>query len=78
MIIDSDHAGDKKLHRSKSGFMTNVNTAMVQWYTNKQSTVETSVFGSEFVTIQGADALKDLRCKLRVMDIPMLCPSYIY
>ena len=45
----------------------------------KQSTVETSAFGTEFVAMkQGTDALSSLRYKLRMVGIPIFCPSYIY
>ena len=66
-------------HRSRSGFMIYMNMALVQWFSKKQSTVETPVFGNEFVAMkQGIDALKGLRYKLRMMGIPMYSPSYIY
>ena len=58
MFVDSDHAGDKVSCRSRSGFLIYMNTALVQWFSKKQSTVETSVFGAEFVAMkQGIDAL---------------------
>ena len=51
----------------------------MQWFSKKQSTVETLVFGAEFVTMkQGIDALQGLRYKLRMMGIPISGPSYIY
>ena len=38
----------------------------------EQYTVETSVFGAEFVALkQGIDALRGLRYKLRMMGIPI-------
>ena len=53
--------------------------ALVQWYSKKQSTVETSVFGAEFFTMkQDINALRGLRYKLRMMGIPLLGPSYIH
>ena len=59
--------------------MIYVNTALVQWLSKKQSTVETSVFGTEFVAMkQSIAALLGLRYKLRMMDISISCPSYIY
>ena len=65
--------------RLRSGFMIYVNIALVQWFSKKQSTVETSVFGTEFVAMkQGIDALQGLRYKLRMMGIPISGPSYIY
>ena len=79
MFVDSNHAGQKVSGRSRSGFMIYVNNALVQWFSIKQSTVETSVFSTEFVTMmQGIDALKGLRDKLRMMGILISDPSYIY
>ena len=79
MFVDSDHVGNKVSHRFRSGFLIYVNTALVQWFSKKQCTVETSVFGAEFVAMkQGIDALQGLRYKLRVMGIPRFSPSYIY
>ena len=79
MFVDSDHAGDKVSCRSSSGFLIYVNTPLVQWFSKKQSTVETSVFGAEFITMkQGTDALQGLRYMLRMVDIPMSSLSFIY
>ena len=51
----------------------------MQRISKKQSTLETSVFGIEFVVIkQGVDVLRDLRFKLRMMNFPILGPLYIY
>ena len=59
--------------------MIYVNTALAQWFSKKQSTVETSVFGAKFVAMnQGIDALRGLRYKLRMMGVPISGPSYIY
>ena len=52
MFMDSDHAGDKIYHRLRSGFFIWVNTTLVKWFSQKQSTVETSVFGADFVTVK--------------------------
>ena len=58
MFVDSDHAGDNVSCRSRSGSLIYMNMALVQWFSKKQSTVETSVFGAEFVTMkQGIDVL---------------------
>ena len=79
MFVESDHAGDRVSCRSRSGFLIYVNTALVRWFSMKQSTVETSVFGAEFVTMkQGIDALRGLRYKLRMMGIPISGPICIY
>ena len=63
----------------KELFLIHVNTALVQWFSKKQSTVESSVFGTEFVAMkQGIDALRGLRYKLMMMGIPISGPSYTY
>ena len=56
------HAGDKLTRRSRTGFVIYLNIALIAWYSKKQSTVETSVFGAEFVAMkQGMEALHGLR-----------------
>ena len=66
-------------YRSKSGFLIYVSTAVLQWFSQKQSTVAMSVICAKFVTMkQGIDALQGLRYKLRMMTIPISSLSYIY
>ena len=56
--------GTKASHRSRSDFLIYINMVLVQWFSKKQSTVETSVFGAQFVAMkQGIDALRGLRYK---------------
>ena len=79
MFVNSDHAGDIMLFRSKKGFLIYANIALAQWFLKKQATVETSVFGTEFVTIkEGTCSLRVFRYELRMMNIPISSPSYIY
>ena len=59
--------------------MTHENTALVQLFSKKPFTVQTSVFGAEFVAMkQDKDALRGLRYKLRMMGIPISSPSHTY
>ena len=79
LYVDSDHAGDKRNRRSRTGFFIFVNSALVNWLSKKQATLETSVFGAEFVAMkQGVEALRGLRYKLRMMGVPISGPSFIY
>ena len=79
LFVDSDHAGDKRARRSRTGFFIFLNSAPVNWMSKKQATIETSVFGAEFVAMKlGMEALRGLRYKLRMMGIPISGPSYIY
>lgn len=78
MNVDSDHASDKLRRRSRTGFFVFVNNALVIWHSKKQPTVETSVFGAEFVALKnGMETLRGLRYKIRMMGIPLNTPSYI-
>ena len=43
MFVNSDHVGDKVYCRLRTGFLVYVNTALVQWFSKEQTTVETSV-----------------------------------
>ena len=79
MYVDSDHAGDKSNRRSRTGFFIYLNSALVMWMSKKQSTIETSVFGAEFVAMKvGIETLRGLRYKLRMMGIAISGPTYIY
>ena len=79
MFVDSDHAGDKRTRRSRTGFIIFLNMAPIVWFSKKQSTIETSVFGAEFVAMkQGMECLRGLRYKLRMMGVAVSGPSYIY
>ena len=79
LYVDSDHAGEKRTCRSRSGFFVFMNTALVQWFSKQQATIETSVFGAEFVAMKiGMESLRGLRYKLRMMGVGISGPSYIY
>ena len=77
--VDSHHAGDKAKNWSGNGFLIFVNTALIQWISKKQPTIETSVFGADFLsTKHGMETLHGIRYKLRMMGIPNEGPYYIY
>lgn len=79
MLVDSDHAGDKETRRSRTGFMIFINMALITWLSKKQPTVESSVFGAEFVAMKhGIEELRALRYKLRMMGVPVDGPSYVF
>jgi hypothetical protein len=79
MCIDSGHAGDKRTRRSRTGFLIWCNLALIIWLSKRQPTIETSVFGAEFVAMKhGIETLRGLRYKLRMMGVPVNGPSFIY
>jgi hypothetical protein len=70
MYVDSDYANNELTRRSRSGFFIYLNMVLVAWFSKKQATIETSVFGAEFVAMkQGMEALRGLRYKLRMMGV---------
>ena len=79
MWVDSDHAGDKVTRRSRTGYFIFLNTALINWLSKKQSTIEGSVFGAEFIAMKnGVEALRGIRYKLRMMSVALTGPNYVY
>ena len=55
-----------------------LNSALVYWFSKKQSSVESSTFVSEFTAIkQSCEYIRGLRYKLRMMGITCEDPAYI-
>ena len=78
-FVDADHAGDSITRRSRTGFLIYLNSAPVYWMSKKQTSVETSSFGSEFIAMkQCTEYIRGLRYKLRMMGIPCTDPSFIF
>jgi hypothetical protein len=72
MFVDSDHAGDKKSRCSRTGFVILVNGGIIDWLSEKQSTIETLVFGAEFCALKHSiENLRSIRYKLRMMGVPI-------
>jgi hypothetical protein len=79
LYVDSDHAGEKLTRRSRTGYFIFLNMAPVTWFSKRQPTIETSVFGAEFVAMKnGMEATRGLRYKLRMMGVALSGPTYIY
>ena len=77
--VDADHAADSVTRRSRTGFFVYLNCAPVYWLSKKQTSCESSSFGSEFVAMkQCCEYLRGLRYKLRMMGIPCEGPAYIH
>jgi hypothetical protein len=70
LFVDLDHTGDKFLiRRSRSGYIIYANCVPILWMSKRQGTIESSVFGAEFVAMKVGleQAAQGLQCKLRVM-----------
>ena len=72
VFVDSDHAGDLVTRRSRTGVLIFLNPSPITWYSKKQTSVETSTFGSEFMALKvGIEMVKGLRYKLRMLGVPL-------
>jgi hypothetical protein len=68
IYVDADHAGIMVTRRSRTRNVQFVNKAVVNWFSKKQGSIETSTFGSEFVALKTAiEANRGLRYKPRML-----------
>ena len=78
-FVDSDHAGEVTTRRSRTGYIIFLNLAPIYWFSKRQTSVETSSFGSEFIAMkQCCEYIRGLRYKLRMMGIPFNLPTYVF
>ena len=76
--VDADHASNMVAWRSRTGFLVYISSVLVYWYSKKQTSVESSSFGSEFCVMkQCCKYLCGLKYKLQMMDILVIDPAYI-
>jgi hypothetical protein len=72
-------AGEKLTRRSRTGFVIYLNMAPIVWFSKRQPTVESSVFGAEFVAMNnGIETCSGLRYKLRMMGVALSGPTFVY
>ena len=50
--VDADYAGDSITCRSRTGFLVYFNCTPVYWISKKHTSVDTRLFGSEFITMK--------------------------
>ena len=56
-----------------------MNTALIQWFSKKQATIETCVFEAVFLAMKiVTENLVGIRYKLMMMGVPISGPLYIY
>jgi hypothetical protein len=79
LFVDSDHDGEKFTRRSRNGFVIYLNMAPIVWFSKRQPTVESGVFGAEFVAMKnGIETFCGLRYKLRIMGMALSGLTYVY
>ena len=79
VYVDSDHAGDTVTRSSRTIFIIFLNSAPIYWSSKKQTSCETSYFGSDFCAMkQATECVRGLQYKLRMMGIPVDEPAFIF
>jgi hypothetical protein len=79
LCVDSDHAGEQFTRRSRTGFVIYLSMAPIVWFSKRQPTVESSVFGAEFVAMKNdIETCLGLRYKLRMMGVALSVPTFVY
>jgi hypothetical protein len=79
LFVDSDHAGEHFTRRSRTGFFIYLNMAPIVWFSKIQPTVDSSIFGAEFVEMKNEiETTRGLRYKLRMMGVIIDGPPYVY
>ena len=77
--VDANLYHDKITGRSMTGVIHLINQTPIDWYTKKQSTVETATYGSEFSAARTAvEQIIDLRTSLRYLGVPVQGKSYMF
>ena len=77
-FVDSDHAGDEVSRRSRTGVLIFCNSSPIMWHSKKQTSIETSSFGSEFSAMKTAvELVEGLRYKLRMMGVGLDGPAHV-
>jgi hypothetical protein len=52
LFVDSDHADEQFTRRSGTGFVIYMNIAPIVWFSKHQPTVESIIFGDEFLVMK--------------------------
>jgi hypothetical protein len=79
LFVDSDHAGEQFTRRSRTGFVIYLNKAPIVWFSKRHPTVESSVFGAEFVAMKnGIETFRGFRYKQKMMGVDLSGPTFVY
>jgi hypothetical protein len=79
LFVDTDHAGEQFTRRSRTGFVIYLNMATIVWFSKRHPTVESSVYGAEFVAMKNViETCRGLHYKLRMMGVTLSGPTFVY
>ena len=78
-FVDANLYHDMVTGRSVTGILHLFNKTVIDWYSKKQSTVETATYGSEFVAGRTAmEQIIDLRTSLRYLGVAVKGPTMLF
>ena len=78
-FVDVDHAGDKVIRSSRTGYVYFINSTPIGVYSKKPGSVEGVTFRSEFMAMKTTvEANRALRYKLQMMGVLIDGPTYLY
>lgn len=77
--VDANLYHDWVTGRSVSGILHFINATPIDWFSKRQSTVETATYGSEFVAARTCvEQIIDLRNTLRYLGVPIRGRSWMF
>jgi len=77
--VDANLMHDVITGRSVTGILHIMNKTPIEWFSKKQTTVETATYGSEFVAARiCVDQIVELRNTLRYLGVPIRDKSYMF
>ena len=78
-FVDADHAGNKITRRSHTGIIIFLQNAPILAFSKRQSTCESSSYGSELVAMRIArNIVSAMRIKLKCFGIPIVGPCSVF
>ena len=79
IFCDADHAHDLVTGRSVTGIIAFVGSTPVYWKSTRQTSVQTSTFGSEFTALKKAvEVAVTIRYHLRSLGVKITKPTKIF
>ena len=79
MWVDADHGNYLMTSHSHTGAIIFFNSELIVWYSKRQATNESSIFGSDMVALRTAlDIMKILRYKPRMVGMELLWITILF
>ena len=77
--VDANRAENLLIRKSHTGIIIFVNNYPIIWYSMRQNTVESSRFGSKFISLRiETEMIEGLRYKLRMFGVAIDIPADVF